>query len=298
MPIHLVLVSMLILGVRLGVDQPLPDVPAPLAAMVDAEREFAASARVLGVRDAFLKFLAADAVMFVPDPVVAHEDLATRPSVPFAEEPLIWEPRLGDVAASGELGWLIGPSASAAANSTDANARHAVYLSVWKRQPDGAWRVSVDVGVGAPAEPAFAPGFNRFPLGERWRPDASRSAAEPLADADRALNGALTQRGLRDGYSPFLADATSLLRAGMMPVVGRRAILESVATKPERYAGSLTRVESSQSGDLGFSYGTYTLAGTTPESGMYLRIWQRDAAGAWRLSVDLARGRPTTQQEE
>jgi ketosteroid isomerase-like protein len=277
----------------LAQNRPADDVPPALIAMADAERAFAASARELGVRDAFLKFLTADAVMFLPDPVAAHEGLVNSPSVPFADEPLTWEPRLGDIAASGELGWLTGPSAMAVARGSDRDPRHTNYLSVWKRQPDGAWRVIIDVGTRTPEEPPFAPGFNRFRMSERWASTAgSPGSAVPLGDADRALNDGLAQRGLRDGYAHVLMDATRFHRGGAMPVVGREAILERVASKEERYAGSLTRVETAASGDLGFSYGSYVLSGPAPESGSYLRIWHRGANGDWYLVVDLAQRRP------
>jgi ketosteroid isomerase-like protein len=77
-----------------------------------------------------------------------------------------------------------------------------------------------------------------------------------------------------------------------MPAVGREAILEQVASKQGRYSGSVTRVESAASGDLGFSYGSYALDGPASESGTYLRIWHRGADGLWRLAVDLAQRRP------
>jgi ketosteroid isomerase-like protein len=274
--------------------QPTPDVPPALAAMADAECAFAATARDLGVRDAFLKFFAADAMVFEPDPVIAREGLLNRPSVPFADEQLTWEPRLGDIAASGELGWLTGPAAFVAATSPNPAPRHINYLSVWRRQPDGAWRVLIDVGVGTPGEPPFAPGFHRFSMPERWVPGAagSRASAAPLAAADRALNVALAERGLRAGYAPVLLDATRFHREGTIPVVGRAAILESVAATPGPFTGGLSRAEAAKSADLGFSYGSYSLGGAAPESGTYLRIWQRSADGVWRLAVDLARPHP------
>lgn len=292
-----VLVLVLALTGILAQAQAAVDVPPALIAMADAERAFAASARELGVRDAFLKFLTADAVMFLPEPVVARQGLMGSPSVPFADEPLIWEPRLGDIAASGELGWLTGPSVMAVANGSDRDPRHTTYLSVWKRQPDGAWRVIVDVGTRTPAEPPFAPGFNRFRMLDRWvATTASSVTAVPLADADRALNEALAQRGLRDGYAAVLMDATRFHRRGTIPLVGRQAILEHVESKQERYTGSLTRVEAAASEDLGYSYGSYVLSGPAPESGSYLRIWHRGANGNWYLALDLAQRRPATEE--
>ena len=76
--------------------------------MADAERAFAAAARVKGIRDAFLEFFADDA-MFEPGAGLAKEQLRKQKPEPFSVRELVWEPRTGDVAASGELGWLTGP---------------------------------------------------------------------------------------------------------------------------------------------------------------------------------------------
>ena len=44
-----------------------PDIPPALAAMADAEREFARTATIKGWRDAFLDFFADDAIAFTPE---------------------------------------------------------------------------------------------------------------------------------------------------------------------------------------------------------------------------------------
>jgi ketosteroid isomerase-like protein len=48
----------------------------------------------------------------------------------------------------------------------------------------------------------------------------------------------------------------------------------------------------SQSGDLGYTYGSYELKHTAmnevrpPEKGYYVRVWKRDAKGKWKLVFD------------
>ena len=81
-------------------------VPPALLAMAETEREFARAAKVKGIRDSFLEFFAADSIAFTPDAVPARARLLEQTSTPFAVKELLWEPRTGDVAASGELGWL------------------------------------------------------------------------------------------------------------------------------------------------------------------------------------------------
>ena len=84
-------------------------IPPDLAAMADTERQFAKTATVKGWRDAFLEFFADDALALGREITAAKDGLRKQPSTPFSEFELVWEPRLGDVAASGDLGWLTGP---------------------------------------------------------------------------------------------------------------------------------------------------------------------------------------------
>ena len=123
-------------------------VPPALLAMAETEREFARAAEGKGIRDSFLEFFAGDSIAFTPDAVPARARLLEQKSTPFAVNELLWEPRTGDVAASGELGWLTGPSTFIDHSAKDAPPHYGNYLSVWRKQPDGRWRVFIDVGTG------------------------------------------------------------------------------------------------------------------------------------------------------
>jgi ketosteroid isomerase-like protein len=271
-------------GIVVGASQ--PDV---LTTLAQAERDFAARARDIGWRDAFLEFFAEDAIMFANGPVRAKEGLLAGKPVPFAEEQLTWEPRLGDVAASGELGWLTGPAALVVPASKTPGPHHQNYLSVWERQPGRPWRVVIDVGVPTPDAPPFDPDFTRFAMPDR---SSGRTAgARDLASADRDLNERLARAGVPAGYDPVLTGATRFHRPRAMPLVGRSAILAG-ATRPGTFSGTTLFSRSAQSDDLGYAYGAYTVSGTTDGPGTYLRIWQRRADGTWVLAVDLMRPNP------
>jgi ketosteroid isomerase-like protein len=171
-------------------------IPPALQAMADTEREFASAAKVKGVRDAFLEFFADDAISFGPTPIPAKERLLKRPSQPFSVEELVWEPRTGDVAASGELGWLTGPSTFINHGAQDKTPRYGNYLSVWRRYADGRWRVFIDVGVAAKQPVTFTPGFTRIPFGQRYAgKDGKQAAGESLQAADRELDTRIGSEG-------------------------------------------------------------------------------------------------------
>ena len=60
---------------------------------------------------------------------------------------LTWEPRIADVAASGDLGFTVGVATIHGGTQT----RWSKYLTIWKRQRGGEWRFVSDGGNAAPA---------------------------------------------------------------------------------------------------------------------------------------------------
>jgi ketosteroid isomerase-like protein len=270
-------------------------VPPTLSTLVQTERDFAAKCREVGMRDSFLQFFADDALFFVPDPVNAKEQLSKRPSVPFAQRQLTWEPRLGDVASSGELGWLTGPSQLLVPDPSKPNAApgNQVYLSVWRKQGSGDWKVIIDIGVGQTSPASFAPGFQRFAMPDRYSGPAGKAdATAKLEAADKALNDRAA-KSMADGYAPALLDSSRLHRDDVPPVVGRSAILQYFRSQPGAFAGTFGKAESAESGDFGYTYGSYKMNGDAPDkpnepkSGPYVRMWERRADGTWFLAVEV-----------
>ena len=264
-------------------------IPPALQAMADTEREFARTATTKGIRDSFLDFFAEDAIAFAPEPTSSRARLLKQPSRPFSVHELLWEPRFGDVAASGEIGWLTGPSTFIDHESSDQKPHYGNYLSVWRKQPDGRWRVFIDIGVPTPAEVTFAPGFTRMPSDGRYTGKEGKDAAtQSLRDADRQLNTAIAASGAAKGFGDRLTSASRLHRATVLPLVGSKAIVEWL----DRHAAGLTTTagggEAAASGDFGYTYGAYTIAGTTPQAGAYVRVWTRDASGKWLVAADVA----------
>ena len=261
-------------------------IPPALAAMAEAEREFAAAARVKGIRDAFLEFFADDA-MFEPGRGKAKDQLRQQKPQPFSERELVWEPRTGDVAASGELGWLTGPGTFINHASGDETPRHTNYLSVWRKEPDGRWRVFIDLGTTLKAPATFAPGFNRFLFADRYTGKESKAAAgERLAAADRALNEGLVSAGAPAAYTEVLATGARLHREGVGALTEPSVVRTWLSEHASGMTAQAAAAESAVSGDLGYSYGNYQLR-PSEKSGVYLRIWTRDAQARWRVVADV-----------
>jgi ketosteroid isomerase-like protein len=258
--------------------------PPDLRTMVEAERAFAAAAREKGIRDAFLEFFADDA-MFEPGGGLAKERLRKQPSQPFSVRELVWEPRTGDVAASGELGWLTGPG-TFIDHAGDRTPHHTNYLSVWRREPDGRWKVFIDIGTNLEAPATFEPGFVRFRFAPRYSGTESQERArKALADADAALNARIASAGAAAAYRETLAPGARVHRDRVGALTDPEGIEAWLARNAEGMSASMAAAESARSGDLGYACGKYRTAART--EGTYLRIWTRDASGRWRTVVDL-----------
>ncbi len=129
--------------------QSAPPAPSssPAASLEAAERAFARTAAEKGIREAFLGVLAEEAVVFRPGPVAARRWYEERPPQPGL---LAWAPQRVEVSLAGDLGYTFGPweyRKDPKSATPDACGR---YLSIWKREGGGPWRLLLDAGVGLP----------------------------------------------------------------------------------------------------------------------------------------------------
>ncbi len=116
--------------------------------LLSADSAFAAMSVAQGARAAFVAFATLDAVTLGPGggPMNHGRDAiaATFNGFP-ADAVLEWEPVTAQVAGSGDLGCTVGEA------SVLARHWYSKYLTVWKRQPGGAWKFVADGGNARPA---------------------------------------------------------------------------------------------------------------------------------------------------
>ena len=289
-------IALLVAVWRTGAQVPEP-LPESLTQMIEAERAFAARALVVGSKDAFLEYFSPAAVGFADgQPGSAREQIAKNPDPP-KDLQLIWEPRYGDVAASGELGYLTGPVRNVRASRDGGKPRFSNYTSVWKRQKDGTFKVVMDVGINTPSAVPFPAGFTRAPHKNRFTGDYDESTP-PLGTADGLLNSALKTSQLR-AYRPHLAEGVRFHRQNQMPIVGVPAATKWLASQRAFSSADSRFSEVARSGDLGYTWGTFTIAPRTVtaggrgqqtlniQAGFYVRVWVRERNGQWKVALDV-----------
>jgi ketosteroid isomerase-like protein len=268
--------------------------PPAQAALVAAERAFAKLGAERGVRESFLTWFADDAIAFYPQPMRAKDKLSKDPvetlPLPYT---LHWAPVYGDIAQAGDLGYNLGPIRVDDHSPAKKPPQHAVFFSVWKKQPDGAWRVALDLGVGVPAPVAAldAP-FQAAPRVAGKHSSAPINVEKErlgLLELEKAFL-AESAAGLPQAMQKRADDAIRVHRPGQMPVSGKQALQGWLAEAPQAgtiMTGQPLFADVSRSGDLAYSYGNCELGGTLTRKGHFARVWRRDAQGHWRIAVDV-----------
>ena len=258
-----------------------------LTEMVRAEQMFAARALVVGWKQAFLEYFADTAIGFEGDQTAPAKSLFRKQPDPPKDLRIVWEPRYGDIAASGELGYLTGPVRTISPARNNGQPSHSIYASVWKRQAHGAFQVVMDMGVPTPGPVPFRDGFTHAPHGNVYTGNVSVPAAiKSLRDTDAALTNA-ARTGQADAYRGHLAEGARLHRPDVLPLVGQDAIIAWLKGQPAYATGESRFAETALSGDLGYTYGSYVMKSHPAQHGFYVRVWKRGRDSVWRVALDV-----------
>lgn len=261
--------------------------------VVEAERAFARDAAAHGVRDAFLAWLAPTAVGFREGPLQLRKAYAARPQTPAR---LAWEPAFAATSAAGDLAWTTGPWTWRADSTRDSTQAWGEYATMWRRQSDGTWKATLDMGIShdAPSAPGAA-------LEERTLPGPGTSSVSALssrhamwkADADYDVLAA--KSGVGAAIDRYAAPELIVLREGRQRIRGADAA-RATLTAIEKGVKLMSLAQfTGNGGDLGYAYGSHVLPGTAgPDTSYYLHIWHRDGR-VWKLVLDAAQ--PATKRK-
>lgn len=248
--------------------------PAPVVA---AERAFAADGLELGIQASFLKHSADEAIVFGPEPMLAHAVYGTpRPK----GKPLVWWPLWAGISKSGDLGFTSGPY------TYDGKAG-GYYFTIWARQADGSWKWLFDGG--PPSDPAGAAPQGSEVAYARPAARAAGSAAKAMTEvaaAEAALRDAAAA-DLKAAYLAVVADDGRVVGSAAAPPASRADIEAELGRRPAKAAFSPLGGRASKAGDFVWTYGLvqWTDADGAGQRGHYVRVWRDDKAG-WRLLFD------------
>lgn len=142
----------LLLGCGGGYDAPdAQQLEAWKAEIMEADRAFDAATAEQGA-DGWVSFFSETGAMVVEGIGEVRGPEAIRKIIePGFADPsasLRWEPLRAEMAQSGDLGYTVGRFQNIVVDSTGADqvVRQGIYVSIWRRQADGSWKVEMDLG--------------------------------------------------------------------------------------------------------------------------------------------------------
>jgi len=120
------------------------------------------------------------------------------------------------------------------------------------------------------------------------------STADPeaeLMEADRAFSAMSEKQGMNEAFLGYCSEEAVLLRENSMPLEGKSAIAARIGNTDDSgfvltWEPAFARVAGS--GELGYTYGLYTLVLKEPDTtlrGTYVSVWAREN-GEWRWVLD------------
>lgn len=284
MKIHIVVAGFAIIAAS---NLQAADRGADLAAVVQAERDFAARAQVVNARQAFAENFAPDAIAYGPFPAPAFPALGE----PGKDWPvnIQWRPSAAAISGAGDMGYTTGP-AEFRKTPADAPDRYGHYTSVWERQSDGRYKVVIDIGINHPGPVSSIPDWAQretAPVKSHVVDPAARDVARrELLALDAEVGGAAASDSV-GAIVRVLAEDGRYHQSGAAPSLGRSAAVERLRSSgmTQRWAPSGGKV--AESADFGFTYGrgSFTQPGTPAQGELaYLNVWQK-RDGAWTLLV-------------
>jgi hypothetical protein len=245
--------------------------------VIEAEYAFAASAKPLGVRGAFLKYLSPDSILCTPMPV--NGVVSTAASEPNADT-LEWYPTRSETAASQDMGYTTGPWIYRSADGK--NEVHGTFLSVWRKQPDGNWRVALDCGVSHPKPAAVAKGLDKS--SRRAQPSVEAASwRDPVAAADaRFTSSAVKDAG--SALKEFGAPDLQVMVRGVPTAVGIAPAQTLLAGQKLGATWQHVFASQSQDGTLGYTWGFIGDAKAAKPAAVYVNVWRRaEISAPWKI---------------
>ncbi|MEJ8757687.1 hypothetical protein WG947_11800 [Pontibacter sp. H259] len=231
-----------------------------LESLANVERSFAATSVKKGFHQAFVEHMADDGIVFAPQPTNGKRLHAEAPA---SKAILNWYPAYADISASLDWGYTTGPY-EFKANPEDAKPAGAgFYLSVWKKQPNGQWKVAVDMGNN------FSPELIKE---EVYQP--------AVATKGKTIKGAKADLITKDvqKVQPYYPE-TLIYSHGEYPVKYKNGSIEPASNVVYKTLGH----DISTAADMAYTYGSYSQPTSKgEETGNYLKVW-KVFDGEWKL---------------
>lgn len=267
-----------------------PDSSSALFGMREAERNFARESVMIGRNAAFVKNFADMSVIYTDKWLTNGKQYwKNRKNVPVV---LKWEPEYMDVAASRDFGISTGPWEVQDYRPNTPVLATGYFLTVWKKQVNGVWKVILDAGSTTPVN--TKPSHNIF-----FQKGADKAVANPpevsseksckeMLDQEKSFLMDWKKKPDASTYFTFLEPAVRMQRNGHLPTTNSDTIKVWVNKTAKNLNWNSMGAGAASSGDMGYTYGLLESQGNpTTVKGHYVRIWTKHPGTKWKIALEM-----------
>lgn len=253
-----------------------------LKKLIETEKVFAQTSLDNGTKNAFLNFLGKDAIVFEKGNALNGLEYWQKSDF---KNLLTWQPNFAEIAVSEELGYTLGNFQVHNLTAEDKPLSFGSFLTLWKKQSDGSWKVAVDFNVNHPEINAISASIRESYA--TFKPYELKNTSV-LAERMVFMNDFFYWKNAKSSLNPFephLSQDIKLYRNNLLPIVGKEAArnyLKKTYNKAIVYTG--LKAIPSQAGDLVCVYGVISGNGKTGE---YIRIWKQESKDIWKIVVEM-----------
>jgi ketosteroid isomerase-like protein len=177
------------------------------------------------------------------------------------------------------MGYTTGPWKYRSADGKAA--AQGTFLSVWRKQPDGAWRVVLDCGVNHPKPEVVPPAMK--PSAVSAQAKTAAAWREPIGTVEARFTAAATADS-KAALKSFGAADVRVMARGVPVAVGIEAGQSLLAGQKLGTVWGHTFAAQSEDGTLGYAWGYIGDEKSETPTAAYVNVWQRASATApWKI---------------
>lgn len=257
--------------------------PEGVDQLIAAENYFNLKVEEKGLKKAFLTVSDDYTIAFRPGPVPAKQFYKEQPdSIGY----LKLQPVLAKISKSDDWGFTAGPyvfKQSASASQSF----YGTYLSVWKKNKRGIWRLAMDAGVAHKKPTQKLKNSFMTPTDKDYihqKSDKRLQQREDIVLSSDKLMSTIMKADNRIAQTEFLTDDSWLLFPGYEPMTDKKTIMAFWKTKGYKALTYPVKADRSLSGEIAYTYGNATILAKKYN---YIRVWEVQPSHKWNVVAEV-----------
>ncbi len=259
--------------------------PEKVGGLITADRNAAIIAKAQGPHAAFSSIIDKTSTFYVPSAVNALNYLNNRPNIP---DVLNWEPNFALVSKSLEFGVTSG---SMEFQKVGAIKRYGQYLTIWKRDKKGVWKVDLraeveNYGKQTAKDLKFQEPDDSWYL--KHRSQVRLKQREDIVQSTDQLFSAIAKRDTESAYREFMAEEVRFYYPWQNEIEGKNNVINFIKKQRIDIVTEPLKVGRAYSGEYAYSQGTATIHSKDKAVKFnYLRVWELKDDYQWRVILEM-----------